>query len=42
MEMKKNILYLVLLINLGCNTNHPSDWDFNAFYKPDENPIIIG
>jgi len=38
--MKKSILYLVLLINLGCNTNHTFDWDFQTFYKPNENPII--
>lgn len=40
MEMKKRIFYLVLIISVGCNTNHTSDWDFNAFYKPDENPIV--
>ena len=38
--MKKSIVYLVLLFNLGCNTNHTFDWDFQTFYKPDENPII--
>ena len=40
MEMKKSIFYLVLIINLGCNTNHSSDWDFQTFNKPAENPII--
>ena len=40
MEMKKSILYLVLIISFGCTTNHSSDWDFQPFYKPAENPIV--
>jgi len=40
MKMKKSILYLVLIISFGCNTNNPSVWDFQTFNKPDENPIV--
>ena len=38
--MKKYIVYILLLITLGCNTHRPSDWDFQPFYKPGENPIL--
>lgn len=38
--MKKYIVYLLLLITLGCNIHQPSDWDFQPFYKPGENPIL--
>jgi N12 class adenine-specific DNA methylase len=38
--MKKSIVYILLLISLGCNTHQTSDWNFQPFYKPDENPIV--
>lgn len=31
---------MVPLIFLGCNSNPAFEWDFQSFYKPDENPII--
>ena len=38
--MKKGILYLVLLLIPGCSSYQTSDWGFQNFYKPDENPIV--
>ena len=38
--MKKSIIYLVLLLNFGCNTHPSLEWDYKSFYKPNENPII--
>lgn len=36
----KKTLYLLLFITLGCTTHQPFDWDFQTFYKPNENPVI--
>ena len=38
--MKSMLIYLVLLIIQGCQSNPAFDWDFHSFYKPDENPIL--
>ncbi|MCK4748345.1 MAG: hypothetical protein KAT15_14945 [Bacteroidales bacterium] len=38
--MRKHISYLAVLFLIGCSTNQTTDWDFQTFYKPDENPIL--
>ncbi len=38
--MISRMIYLALLIFLGCNSNPAFDWDFQSFYKPDDNPIL--
>jgi predicted GH43/DUF377 family glycosyl hydrolase len=38
--MKRRLIYLVLLVILGCSSNPAFDWDFKSFYKPDDNPIL--
>ncbi len=34
------MIYLALLVFIGCSSNPAFDWDFQSFYKPDENPIL--
>ncbi len=38
--MKKSILYFLLLVFLGCNSNNSSVGEFQTFTKPAENPIL--
>lgn len=38
--MKRLMIYLFLLILLGCNSNPAFDWDFQSFYKPADNPVL--
>jgi len=38
--MNKAILSLLPFVILGCSTQDTSYWGFQAFHKPDENPII--
>ena len=38
--MKRNLLYLIFLLIVGCSHPTPFDWDFQSLYKPVENPIV--
>ena len=40
--MKRRIIYLLLLLfTIGCSTHPSKKWDFQSFYKPEENPVLI-
>jgi len=39
-HINRSILYLILLLILGCSTPQTSSWDFLSFYKPEVNPVI--
>ena len=39
--MKRRIIYLLLLLfTIGCSTHPSKKWDFESFYKPEENPVL--
>lgn len=38
--MKKYILYLAIFLIAGCKPESQQGWDFQTFYKPEENPVV--
>jgi len=38
--MKKTLYLLLLILTLGCTAHHISEWGFQNFNKPDENPVL--
>lgn len=38
--MKKILFYILALLTIACTSTKEQQWDFQSFYKPDENPIL--